>query len=116
MSDTNAIRQKAFDCACDFLKVYVIRGDSEESLRTSYMAHYGDDYALCVGNYARPVGWTAVSGRPLVKLKANELAVERVGEMDCLEIFTLHEVIEEIERRWIPTVAEMRRKQRLGRG
>jgi hypothetical protein len=101
-------RQKAFNLCVEFLKTSVIRGERVEEIARGMMGHYDRKDSVHVGGYARPVGWRIDSGKPLLKLKPNTMAVEQVGGVECCEVFTLSEIKEEIEKRWIPETAKIR--------
>lgn len=72
-----------------WLSVYVLRGDSIESTASGQMGRGSRLFGACVGGYAFYNG----EG---VKLTSRQVAVTRIGGIDCLFIFSLAELYHEI--------------------
>jgi hypothetical protein len=117
MSDT--IRTRAFNLAMDFIKVYVIRGDSVDDLAKGCGGRFGWDGKVQIGGYIHAgverygdISEKWQPGMKLKKLKADEIGVEQVGSERCCEVFKLIDVFRAVEDKYIPTVAAVRRKMR----
>jgi len=80
------------DIAKDFIRRYVERGDSVESLATGEMGRAGADYWAQIGG---SVYHPTDRERPL-KLRRQELAITRVAREPCLHRFSLAELHAEI--------------------
>ncbi len=103
-------REQAFELCVQFLKNSVIRGDSQSDIERSMVGRYGGGFQICVSGYVKPVSRWNTNNGSLVKLRAGEMAVEQIDGKQCCEVFKVSEVIREIEERWIPTVAKLRRR------
>jgi hypothetical protein len=107
MSDTRTL---ALNLAMNFIKVYVIRGDSIEELQRGCMSSWGDDGKVSIGGYYWGGKGKWVLGKKLTKLKADEIVVEQVGSRQCSEVFKLIEVFEAVEQKYIPAVAAIKKE------
>lgn len=89
------VRKAALRLALEFLKPYVLRGDSEESTRKGMrgstrkgmMGFGGGGNHIHIGNYARVPGQVA-----LKKMKPDDVVVEYVNDTACFEVFKLSSI------------------------
>lgn len=81
----------AKDAALDLIKHYVLRGDSLESLRRSWMGAHNDKYSAAIHGSV----W---KGDKLVHQgKSNEIVVSRLGDKECCFVFKLDKLYDEIK-------------------
>lgn len=81
----------ARDCAKDLIRVYVIRGDTLESLAHGHMGSFSSRYHAKIGGLV-PAG----EGKSR-DIGCWKLAVTRIGKQECCEIFSLRELYAEIQ-------------------
>lgn len=70
------------EAAKDLIRVYVLRGDTLESLRLGGMGSYSKRYRAEIGPYG---------------YRNDQIVVTRVGETPCHEVFSLPRLYEEIK-------------------
>ena len=102
----SSIHQQAFELCVSFLKHSVIRGDSVEQIAKGMAGMACSSDWVQVGGYIAPVGWRYP--KKMNKLPPNSIGVEKVNGVECCEVFSIQEVKEEIEKRWIPETAKIR--------
>lgn len=108
------IREQAFEFCVEHLRSQVIRGDTEQEITLGQGGFYGGTDKVSIGGYvwAGEEAWNPANlSHKLTKLEAGEMVVEAIEGVQCCEIFTVKEVVEDIEKRWIPTVAKLRRSR-----
>lgn len=77
--------------ALHLIKVYVERGDSFESLRSSYLGESCTEYSVAIGGSA----WQRE--KLLYIGKGDEIVVSRVDSKDVCYVFKLRELFNEIK-------------------
>jgi hypothetical protein len=77
------------DAAKALIRVSVYRGASIESLADGMQGTYCSTYAAHIGGYL----W---SGERCIQLKRFEIGVSRVEGRDCLAVFSLREIYNEL--------------------
>ena len=99
----------ARDAAKDFIRPYVLRGDSVESLRRGAMGHWGQDYRASIGGTIvreYPGGGMRVRGIGTDKVLVHEVAGQPVVPP---AIYTLSELYDEVRRENDPNEYAQRR-------
>lgn len=98
------VHSAALKLALKFVAPYVLRGDSEESIRRGCGSSSGpgtDGFAVRIGGYACPLERRGDRFLPeykgcFIKMKPDRVVVERVAGVECLVTFRLSELY-----RWI---------------
>ena len=84
-------RMNPKDAAIDLIKHYVLRSDSLESLRKSYMGSYNGRYNAAIhGNV-----WK--DDELIYQGKSNEIVVSKLGGEECCFVFKLDKLYNEIK-------------------
>ena len=87
----------ARETAKDLIRGYVERGDSIESLAKGYLGYCGDDYEAHIGGYMwRKADVGKAGGKPYKHLNIYQIGVERIGEVEVMEVFSLKDIYNEI--------------------
>ena len=87
----------AREAAKDFIRGYVERGDSIESLANGCLGYCGSDYAAQISGYMwREADLDKPDGKPYKHLNNHQIGVERVGEVEVMEVFSLKDIYNEI--------------------
>lgn len=82
----------ARDCAKDLIRFYVRRGDAIDDLAHGHMGSSNNAYRANIGGLVRQPG--AAKARDIGCWK---LAVTRIGQQECCEIFDLRDLYQEIQ-------------------
>ena len=82
----------ARDCAKDLIRHYVERGDAAQDLVAGGLGCACGEYWANIGGYAR----ITTDDEP-VKLKRHQIAVTQINREECLHIFDLYELYDEIK-------------------
>jgi hypothetical protein len=84
----------ARECAKDLIKHYVLRGDTINDLANGMLGSYKSDYHACIGGYI----WNELNGEneKSIHLKRYQIGVEKIGDKEVLEVFSLVEIYNEI--------------------
>lgn len=78
--------------AIDFIKPYILRGDSVESIMAGQGSSSGGDYDVQLGGYV----WNKDITMLLYKGKRHEVIVTEIDGKECLYIFNIHKLAQEI--------------------
>lgn len=78
--------------AIDFIKPYVIRGDSLESLMSGQGGEYCKTYEVQIGGYI----WNKAITKMVYKAKRDEVVVSELDGKECLYVFKIHKLYDEI--------------------
>jgi len=84
----------AREAAKDFIRAYVLRGDTIQQLAQGKQGSYFDAYHANIGGYI----WNNFQQKNEISKKVGtyQIGVERVGQTECMEIFSLQEIYNEI--------------------
>lgn len=84
----------ARDCAKDLIRIYVLRGDTLEDLAESKLDSYTGMYHAYIGGAI----WNNFKkeNEKVIYLKRFQIGVERIGNREVLEVFSLTELYNEI--------------------
>lgn len=81
------------------IRAYVLRGDTIKQLAYGYMGYCGSDYAAHIGGYMwRDADLGKPDGKPFKHLSIYQIGVESVGATEVMEVFSLKEMYQEIQR------------------
>jgi hypothetical protein len=86
------IKVNAKDIAINFIRPYVLRGDSLESLIAGSGGQYSKDYHVEIGGYV----WDKTIKNLLYKAKRDEVVVSQINGEDCLFIYKIYKLYDEI--------------------
>ena len=87
----------ARDAAKDLIKRYVLRGETVQQIADGYMGYYGDNYKAQIGGYMwRDADLKSPHGKPYKHISKYQIGVEKVGDREVMEVFSLHEIYSEI--------------------
>ena len=88
------------DVAKDLIRFYVLRGDTQEYIKSTLMGHYGSDYKAQVGGvlWSRLGAEPGSLGRFIRHLRPDQIGVSEVAGVPCIAVFSLPELWTEIER------------------
>ena len=89
-----AIEYTPKDAAKDFIRPYVRRGDSLDSLRKSQMGRYSPHYHAAIGGVIFPRGGDA-DAKPRV-LRGDRVGITRVAGTPTEAVFSLTELYDEV--------------------
>ena len=82
----------AKEAAIDLIKYYVKRGDSLQSLRLSHLGYFGGDYDASIGGNALDKNYKLIH-----KGKIDEIVVTELNGKECLHIYKLKKIFDEIK-------------------
>ncbi len=83
------LRQAARVCAKDFLRLYVERGDSIESICEGHMGQASREYWAQIGGIATVDG-------VIRRLRPQQLAVTRIADAPCFELFRVEGLVQSL--------------------
>src|SRR6266851_4443182 len=87
----------AREAAKDVIRDYVERGDSRESLADGCLGYSGSDYAAQISGYLwRHEDLRKPNTQPVCKVGRYQIGVERIGEQEVFQLFSLKEIYNEI--------------------
>jgi hypothetical protein len=88
------------EAAKEHIRFYVLRGDTQEYIRSTLMGTSCAAYRAQIGNYL----WTMLDaepgsfGRLVQHLRPDQIGVSEAGGVPCAAVFSLPELWTEIER------------------
>jgi len=84
----------AREAAKDLIRYEVLRGDTIKQLADGSQGSYSDNYHANIGGYI----WNNFQKENQISKKVGryQIGVERVGNTECMEIFSLQEIYNEI--------------------
>lgn len=84
----------AREAAKDLVRVCVLRGDTIKQLSDGMMGFCSDAYHACIGGYIfNNLGKENETSRKVGKY---QIGVEKVGSAECMQVFSLQEIYDEI--------------------
>src|SRR5260221_1068452 len=87
----------AREAAINLIRYCVMRGDTVKELAYGSMGHCGSDYKAQIGGYMwRDADVKKPDSKPYKHLSNYQIGVEKVGEVEVMEVFSLKEIYNEI--------------------
>ncbi len=84
----------AREAAKKLIRVYVLRGDTIEQLASGMLGSFGGEYDAQIGGYI--FNNFQKSNQVSKKLGRYQIGVSEINGVECMEIFSLHEIYNEI--------------------
>lgn len=97
MVNDEGLSIRAKNIAINFIKYYVLRGDSMESLMACSGGQFCSEYNVEIGGYI----WDKAIKNLIYKGKRDEIIVSQIDGKDCLFIFKLKKLYDEIRSKQI---------------
>ena len=84
----------ARDAAKDLIRAYVLRGETINQLASGMLGSCSNEYHANIGGYI----WNNFQKENQISKKVGryQIGVERVGQTECMELFSLQEIHTEI--------------------
>jgi len=92
-----AVERSPYDIAKAFIRPYVLRGDSIESLAASLMGVASAAYHAQIGGYAALPGHDTPSDFQTVPVRRGEVVVTRIRDTPCLHRFALADLYADLQ-------------------
>ncbi|MFA5398310.1 MAG: hypothetical protein WC346_20020 [Methanogenium sp.] len=86
------MKHEAKRFAIDFISPYILRGDSVESIISGQGGQSCSDFRIQIGGYI----WDSTIQKLLYHAKRDEIVVDRIGNKNCLFIFKVSKLADEI--------------------
>ncbi len=86
----------AKEAAKDFIRAYVLRGDTLKQLADGMLGYAGSDYYASIGGYIYNGSYKDGTLHFVRKVSRYQIGIERLAGNDCNELFSLQEIYNEI--------------------
>ena len=87
----------AREAAKKLIRAYILSGGTIKQLAQSYMGVCGSEYKAQIGGWMwRDADLEKPNGKPFKHLNNYQIGVERVGEVEVMQVFSLTDIYNEI--------------------